>query len=796
MNKFILPIAFCMSVAQVYGQSDNKGKILNQNQEPLAFVDLIFLKDNLSIFETSTNEKGEFESNLASGNYQLIIEESGIEISSQQITIQNNKPIGIILVKTKTVDLKEAVVLGQKKLIEKKVDRLVFNADLAEGAKGGNALDVLKLTPRIKVDDNTDAVSIIGKGSVSVLINDRLVQMSPDQLSNYLKSIKAEDIDKIEVITNPPAKYDAVGNSGVLNIVLKSAKNDSFNGSLSTSYGYQLYENYNYNASFNYRKDKWTITSNLYQGNGRYGSPNNSEIYYSDSTWKTKTENNYKNRYGGARVGVDYDISETLITGFNFNYGLGDGNENNQSRTKIFNYQEDRYVKYIDTDNNGSKWNWNNLGLNYHIIKKFKQEGKKLTFDFDFSNNNNDQKALFYSNEFDANLIPIENREETNQTNTNMSTNRYSFSLDMEHPINSWKMNYGGRIRLGKDISDNNRYLKSTDGFQPDLDFAHKYQYNENIYALYYSVEKALTDKWTAKVGLRYEKADVKGISKAQNLELKRTYDGLFPTAYLAYELTENNTFSINYSRRVERPRLWMLNPALIKENDYRYSTGNPDILPAYSNNFEFEYAYKDLSITSIYYRSEKDILEQVAVVDPETKIVTSKPYNIGNTYSYGLSENVNLKISKWWKINASANLFYTKTKGKIPQLNYVLDGFNGEFRLTNDFFLNKKKTFVANYTYSYDTKSYLTIDVFSPVTRHNVGVRAKVFDDKLQLSLNIYNLFKNNDSRITSRSNDIITTGLNQSFRTLRFGVTYNFGKSFKVEQSKSNLEITNGNK
>ena len=197
MKKIFLPI-FCCVALQVYAQQEVKGTINYSNQTPVALADVIIMNGEKIVDEVSTDENGHYSTTLEEGNYTIRIEEAGKILHTQQIIVQNNQEIGVIIIpKTDNVDLKEAVVTSQKKLIEKKVDRLVFNVDMAEGAKGGNALDALKLAPRIKVDESTDAISIIGKGSITVMINDRLMQMDASQLANYLKTIRTEDIDKI-----------------------------------------------------------------------------------------------------------------------------------------------------------------------------------------------------------------------------------------------------------------------------------------------------------------------------------------------------------------------------------------------------------------------------------------------------------------------------------------------------------------------------------------------------------------------------------------------------------------------
>lgn len=793
MKKILIPIICCITAVSVSAQQDRKGKLTYTDQSPIAFVDIIIQDGDKIIDEISTDENGEYSiALLPGGNYIFRIEENGSLLHSQTVIVDDNAEIGIISVaKPENVSLKEAVVTSQKKLIEKKVDRLVFNVDQAEGAKGGNALDALRLAPRIKVDENSDAISIIGKGTVTVMIDDRLMQMSSTQLANYLKTIRAEEIEKIEVITNPPAKYDATGNSGIINIVLKNGKKDSLNGSLSSSYSQQKYAGYNVSGNINYRKGKWTLNTNIYNGYNNWFNRSKNDITYENEFWSTSGYNKNGNKYTGGRIGADYEINEKLITGFNLDLGQGDGTYDNEAITSIYDLPAKTINRYITTDRRGSGWDWKYLGLNYHIIKKFDTEGKKLTFDFDYSNNVEGDIAKSISNEFDSNWAAIGGKYQGNNTDVQQKSNRFNLSLDMEHPINDWKMNYGTRLRWAKDESDNLRFIKENQDadFNEDPLSTSHYQYNENILALYYSIERKFGEKWTAKAGLRYEHAGVKGFIQNENLTYKNNFDGLYPTAYVMYEASENNTFTLNYSRRVQRPFIWYLNPMRTVINDYMVNEGNPNLTPANSSNFELEYAYKDLSVSSIYYKLEENIFEQVNIVDPETKITTNKPINFGKNYSIGFSENLNLKPYKWWKLNASADVYYRKVISRIPEVNN-LDGLTGEFRLTNNLELNKKKTLFANYTFAYYTKSYEGLSTIGDFMRHSAGFRAMIFDKKLQLSVNVYNLLENKNGTYRNISNGIVTDNFYNAYRNFRVGITYNFGKQFNMEKSKSNQE------
>ena len=791
MKNYFVPIICCLAV-QAFAQQSTNGTLQYSNQTPAALVDIIILKNEQIIDEISTDENGHFSTTLANDTYTFHIEEAGIILHTQQVVIKDNQEIGIIIIpKNETeVALNEAVVTGQKKIVEKKVDRLVFNVDQAEGAKGGNALDALKLAPRIKVDENTDAISIVGKGSISVMIDDRLIQMTKDQLTAYLKTIRAEDIEKIEVITNPPAKYDAVGNSGIINIVLKNGKKESLNGSISTNYQQQKYGGYNLNGNINLRKGKWTATANLYNGYWSWYNESKEATFYSDETWNGNGINKNSGDYVGGKISLDYEVNPKLITGFNLQLSQGTGKSEGNNTIGINKINENQPYRYITTDNRGTEWDWKYVGLNYHIIKKFDTEGKKLTFDFDYSNNPNPSTNKTISKEYTASWNEIAEKYQDNLTHEDQKNNRYNVSLDMEHPVNSWKMNYGTRLRWANDNTDNNGNSKSYIG---ESIYKSKFKFTENIYALYYSVEKAFAEKWTAKAGLRYEHAQVKSIMEDPKNNYEKTYDGLYPTAYIMYQANDNHSFTFNYSRRVERPDAWFLNPFITKNNEYSFYTGNPYLTPSNSNNFELEYAYKDLTITSLYYRNTEDIITQISIYDPITKINTTKPYNIGKSYSFGISENLNIKPTKWWKLNATADIYYRKTTSDLPEME-DLDGLNSEFRITNNLDLNKKKTLFANYTLSYYGKSYQDFQTTEDFIRHSIGFRAMIFDKKLQLSLNINNLFENKNPRYTTISNEIKNIQDYSAYRVFRFGITYNFGKQFNIEQSKSNQEKGGG--
>lgn len=493
MIKNYLPIICCLFAFNAYAQQSVTATIQHQDQTPASFVDVYVLAaDETVVASTSTEENGTFILDIPLGQFSLVVEEYGKVIYKQPLRITESTELGLILLAEEQIALKEAVVTGQKKLIEKKVDRLIFNVDQAEGAKGGDALDALRLAPRVKVEN--DIVSIVGKNGLAVMVDDRLVEMKGEELSNYLKSIKADDIEKIEVITNPPAKYIASGNSGLLNIVLKQGKKDSWNGSIGTSIYNRKKWGYNNNAAFNYRKDKWTVTTNLRAGENNWDNLGYVELYYKDI--RSREESNWKgnNTYWTARLGVDYQVTDKVTTGFTVNLNSYDNSNANSVNTFFEEYPDYTIQSSFKVPSKYSAQT-NYTTFNYHVIYKPGDNDKKLTFDFDWVKFKvEDETALenkFYNSQHQEEV----DRYQSMLRFKDQDIQNYIFNLDMEHPTYFAKLNYGARFSMTNNKNDN-EHFKTTSGTPIlDTDISNRFDYKENIAAMYISAEKEFSEK-------------------------------------------------------------------------------------------------------------------------------------------------------------------------------------------------------------------------------------------------------------------------------------------------------------
>jgi hypothetical protein len=769
MNKLLL----ILLILPIIGLSQNTitGKIVGQTNEPIEYAEVVLQTlDLIAIKSELTNEEGVFTfKDIAKGTYKLNIQYFSQNIFSKIIKLEGNLDLETIITNA-GLNLSEVVITGKKPLIERKVDRLVFNIENSVAATGGNGLDALKLAPRIKVQN--DEISMIGKGSVAVLINDRIVQMSSADLATYLKSLNAEDIKSIEVISNPPAKYSAEGNSGLVNIVLKKAKNDAWNASLRSIYQQATYAKGNAGGSFNMQKGKFQINTAVSYTNGSNAPQETNKIYYPNLTWdEVNNRRDFTNALS-TRLGLEYKIN--YITSKPLIKEIDKTTLTNSSNSVL-----DSLISTLGRNEYDKKLN----SLNYHVIYDIDTIGRKLSLDVDYFNYKNKTNRIFSTQSFFPNNQSIPNSLEEARNFGNQDITNYSINLDMEHPTNWATYNYGARVSFTETDNLFNYFDIIDDEEILNPNFSNQFKYQENTQALYFSAQKSFSDKWEAKVGLRYEFTQTEGFSQTLNQTNTNDYSKLFPTAYVAFTPNDNHSFSLNYGRRIARPNFGYLNPFRFVNNPYSYSEGNPFLQPAFTDNIEFEYAFKDNLITNIYYSYTDDDFEQVTIIDANTNVQQVIPLNFIVNKMFGITQTFIFKPAKWWDVNASADVYYSDTKSKIPVTLQFLSGWSGEFNISNDFTLNTNKTFLGNLNYNYTTEGIDNLDYNSNANQLDIALKWLLLDKSLIISLYANDILSSNRFTYTTFSN-----GIENSFRNyyderfFRIGVIYNFGKKFNL--------------
>lgn len=786
MFKKLLFMVLLLITTTVFSQPYTvKGIVINSKKATIEFAVLSLFQEENLLNETVTDSLGFFEIQIEnSGIYTLFLEYVGAERIQKKLNITQNLDLGIIEISEGT-ELESIVIEARRKQIEKKVDRIVFNVESSIQSSGNDALELLKITPRVKVEN--DAVSMIGKSSMMLMIDDRIVQLSGTDLTIFLQTLRSDDIQSIEVITNPPAKYSAEGNSGIINIVTKNNKVEVWNGSVQSSYRQTTYPSGGLGGNFNYKKDRFTFTFHTNNFIGSTAPVNSSIIEYPSMTWKENNQrrDSYNSFAGG--LGIDYKISDKVSMGFNYRYTRNEIDLRSDLINSLINTTSqitDSLIitpgtQNIDTDLHT---------FNYHFIYKIDSLNRKLSFDFDYFNYDSHSSRTFNSTTYlPSNMNnPISFFAANNIGNQKIDN--YSFNLDIEHPIKWVNLNYGVRFS-GIETNSGFEYYNLTNGF-PEFDTSQSNQfiYKENTQATYLSAQKEWSDQWETKIGLRLENTQTRGNSITLNEKHNVNYTKLFPTAYVSYVPDDAHSFSLSYSRRINRPGYSLLNPFRWIASAYSSEVGNPYLQPAFTDNLELEYMFKENFISSVYFSHTADDFEQLTIVNPETKIQETIPQNFIISKTFGLNQTVVFKPLSWWNINLNGTVYYSSTDSKVPVTLQYLKGWNGEFSINNDFTLNHSKTLFFNIRYSYVTKGVDNLDYNSSFNQLNASFKGMFFDKKLIVSLYGNDVLSSSRITWTGYSNGIKTVYRNYyDNRFLRLSLTYNFGRSFQKENRKS---------
>jgi hypothetical protein len=773
------------------GQNIIEGKVMDENNQPLEFVILTVLQEDSIIKEKLIKDGGLFSVELPSGVYWLNVLYFGHNVLNKEVIVTKSENIGELTATFGSLTLESFVVEEERNVVERKVDRLIFNVEKTIAASGGNALDVLKITPRIKVKENS--VEMIGKGSVSVMIDDRLLQLSGEELTAFLETIKKEDIKSIEVITNPPAKYSAQGNSGLVNIKMKKIINDNWNASIGGRYHQATYAKGTLWAGFNSKKNKTSLYSNIYYSNGNRAYIMNSKVFYPNYLWNEIGNGKYQFNVVNTKLGVDYEISKKITTGFlvNVSNSFPTSDKETIKASSIPNSSQE--AESNATTHATTEEEQYNYIANYHFIYKLDSLSRKISLDLDYFNYFDKQDRLFESESTLTNNIVSERSFLSGNNIGNQKIQNYSISLEMEHPFKWISFNYGGRISITEtkssfdyyDLIDNNSISNQT---QSDT-----FIFNENVQSIYFSAKKDLSDKWETKAGLRIETTRTKGNSLTLNQINKIEYTKAFPTLYLTYSPNDTNSFSLNYGKRVNRPNYRSLNPFKWINSSFSYSEGNPYLQPSFSHNLELEYLYKDFWVNTLYFSKLTDGFETLSIIDSINFIQQLIPKNFVNNKIIGLNEDLTIKPYKWLKTNIFLDIYYSYAESTIPSTLVFLKGWNGEFGISNDFTLSKTAAF--NISYYHITKGVDNLDVNSKYDYFDMTLRLLLLKKKVKMSISVNDVFKSLTPEYITYSNNIKNSYFrNNDSRYFRISLNYVFGnKKFNTtkRKNKNNEEI-----
>ncbi|TSE06933.1 TonB-dependent receptor domain-containing protein [Aquimarina algiphila] len=782
MRPFFILFFFLIPILS-FSQYDITGKVMNE-KEPIPFANVILTQEDGNIVNGGiTDEDGNFSITAKKGNYKLIISFIGYVDMNQDIELFDTINLGTITLTDSTTSLDEVVIKTTKKVIERKPDRLIFNVENSIAASGGDAMDALRVAPGIALQNN--AITMIGRGESRVMIDGRLLQLSGEELVDFLASIAADDIKKIEIITNPPAQYEAAGNGGLINIVYKRGARNSWKNNTSLAYNQNKYQFTTLRNNFFYNKNRlrFSLSTNGTLGNRR--EDEEIDVLYPDGQWLSDANVKARRDNISGRLSIDYDITEKTTIGAQYlgNYSTPDYDI--LANTQIFNA-----TNQIDStliNNSFSGRSINSHLYNVHMTTKLDTLDRKISFDLDYFDYDNKLKQNDLVNSFSPNgdFIGINLQS---QNLGNQRIDNVSFKVDVEHPFSNININYGGKISFIKTINDlqNLTIQSAAPLFNPNS--SNEFEYTEKIQAAYINGSKKIGDHWEFQAGLRLENTDTEGFSKTLNQKNTNQYLKLFPTAYISYQKNDNHTFSFNYGKRINRPSFRNLNPFRIYINSNAFSEGNPFLQPSFTDNFEFNHTYKGKLTTNAFLNIRSDGFGTIFSADEETEVQSIIRENYYTNYNWGIGEIYSFDTLSWWKSQNQIYLLGSKTVVDDNVVGVPQNGTQLYFATNNTFSLSKNTKLQANFWYRSPSK-FVLFDI-SESYSFDLAIKHSMFKDKLQLSLALNDIFdKANDGKLTSIVNNVETVyAQNYSTRFARISISYSFGNS-KIKNKQRNF-------
>lgn len=764
---FLIIVPFILN-----GQTIITGQVIDENKEPIEYANIVLLYQSEILNGTTTNQEGKFIiSSTIIGTIGLQI--SFVGFDSQTINIDSTINIGTIVLKSNN-ELSEFEIIERRKIIERKSDRLVFNVQNSEFLKASDGVEILKKTPKINTNNNT--ISILGKENVRIMINNKFIALSGEDLMGYLRSLSYDDILKIEVITNPSSKYEAEGNVGILNIILKEKQVDFYSGNLKPTYTPATYNAGVMSGNFNYKKNKWMFSSYINKANGARKFTKNSTINYPSQFWDYNNLGKRTFNNSSGQIVLDYTLSQKTTLGFQYNGGYKIYSENSTANTLINN-------NFNTTDSALVNNNWSNEtntshALNGNFYTQLDTLGKNLRLTLDYFNYDEDEQELFKA-------FTSTDSESKNNNGQNL-IKTYSGRVDVELPYKKITFETGARSSIVKNNSSIKNYDIIADKPVFNGNISNQFEYTEYNQAIYINAEKPIGLKFKSQVGIRLESTQTKGVSITLNEISKNNYFNIFPTAYLTYELNKNNTYGVSYGRRVNRPNFFLLNPFRYYSNTFSFTEGNPLLRPSFVDNIEISHEYKNLTQLSIFYKHIQNGFNQITILHPN-KIQQVIPKNYYNADEVGVSGSISFKILKFWETTNDIYFYYSKAHSITPEVKQNNEGTGTFIESDNSFILNKKKTIFATINYWYQFPEISDLDKSNSYSELTIGIKILLFNQNLTIGIFGADILKTNKPTYISYNSDGIKTTF-QNYddnRRLNLSITYFFGNN-KIRSKK----------
>lgn len=785
-KTLLLMLGICLTLTSLIAEGKDKGlisgKVIDENKQPVAFANVLLRDaiDSVLVKGAITDDNGLFTfDEIAVGKFFITATMVGFaDTHSETFEVKEGEwevNLPTIVLGESSVDLAEVTVKAKKPFIELQSDKIVMNVESSPVATGNTALELLQKAPGVIVD-NSNNISLKGRQGVLVMIDGKQTYMSNEEIARLLETTPAASIESIEIINNPSSKYDAAGNAGIINIVMKKDKNLGMNGSLTLGTGYGNLPKANGSLRLNYRQKKFNIFGDYnYWYNNRNASLainrtipyNGMETIFDQVNQEESITNSHR-----FKLGADFFLNEKTTIGVLATGRTGTWEEEGENNTYISGDNPEDFSRLNVTSLHQESWN--NYSYNVNLVHKFDKKGRQLTFDADYSefrqDGDNNYTNLFLNGEAQVNDPSL------------LNTTRYSgvdilaAKVDYSHPLpGDVSLEMGAKssmVTTDNNIDFNNHI---NDAWILDTTRSNQFHYQEDIHAFYINLSKKF-EKFTLQAGFRGELTHSKGVSVTLQDSLERAYFSPFPTLSISHQLGEDHSMSYSYSRRIDRPTYQDLNPFVYFLDQYTFGKGNPFLQPQFTHAVSATYGFKNFAFATLSYSRTHDAMTEILEQVDSSRITYQTMTNFAKFDNVSLNLSSPIPIKEWWNARINVSTYYNHFQTDFQDSEVDTKGWATNIYLSNNFTIGDGIR--AEVSGFYQSPMVYGIIKMKAQYSVNAGVNMSIMDGKGSLRLNVDDIFNTQRFHGIFQQGTVNVDVLNKwESRRVSVAFTYNFG-------------------
>ncbi|WP_316805279.1 TonB-dependent receptor domain-containing protein [Pedobacter nototheniae] len=794
-------LSFLFTVA-TYAQNKTiqiKGIIIDEYQNPLPGCTIVLYNaENKEMGKVISDSSGSFTLNpKVASRYKVTVTHTGFSPFQSSFYEFEDRDFGKIQLVTESQNLKDVVIQSKQNLIETNGTNLIYNVQNSISAQGSTAFDALKKAPGIYID-NDNNISLNGKTGAMVLLDGKQTYLSAKDITDLLKSMPASGLKSIEIINSPTAKYDAAGSAGIINIKTLKTQISGFSGSTTTGLSYGVSLKQNQDLSFSYRKNKFNLFGGYNHFFGNYAYLYGSDRIQEGNRYNSFTDDTDKRKKMSGRLGIDYNLNKKNTIGFLMNGNFLFGGGITETKTDISLPNSTHINQVLDAVND--YYSQQTQRYNFNVNYKYEDSlGRLLNIDADYGyyqKGSGNLQSNRYTN--DQQQVTSDNLyRSVNAANINL----FAAKLDYSSNLLGGKFETGLKFSSTQSANDSRFLLVLPTTETLDENRSNAFEYDEKISSAYADYKKIFS-KWTFEAGLRLERSDSKGslfaTKNGQNTinKVPRNYTNLFPSASISYKPVEGHSFSIGYSRRIDRPAYQDLNPFTYLLDELSFWQGNPFLQPQLSHRIIAQYAFKSSTIIGFTFARTNGFTTEITDTIDVNKIIMM-PRNLGVQENLSLSLTQNINATNWWNLNFNGVIYHLNNKITYDAYrSQNLKQLASRITLQQNFKLPFKLN--GEISTAYNTKRLAGGNKISKANSQvDLGLQKSFMENKASVRLVFSDIYKGNKlNSLQSLDNFSIRSYGYFESRQIRLNFTYKFanGASKGPRDRKSALDNENG--